>query len=381
MIFLLGAGLIVLVVGVFAFPVLSRNSQDLTRDESALSILHDQLSELDRDLSRGVIGQGEERAARLEIQRRIIGVTSKSSDGVVDPKSGGAALLVLSLVVPIAAVALYFNLGSPNMPSIPFADRSEEIMGKLEFDTLTTQLRTKLLSDADGGPTDGWILLGETYLRAERYAEASDAFLQLLDRPDTTSGAFSRYAEALIMDEGGTVAPRAERAIDQAIILEPSNPAATYYKALAMEQAGELHAAHGILLARLDLADGFYPWMESYVGLANFIAPDIGASEISLEDFAPAVPGPSDADVANAADMSETDRAAFITSMVERLATRLAQEPDDLDGWLQLAQAYTVLGQEDDARAAFNNASGLISDLPAADPRRQQVATGLLATQ
>ena len=79
--------------------------------------------------------------------------------------------------------------------------------------------------------------------------------------------------------------------------------------------------------------------------------------------------------------MSETDRSAFIASMVDRLATRLADEPDDLDGWLQLARAYTVLERDDDARNAYEQASGLIADLPASDPRRALVAEGIAATE
>jgi cytochrome c-type biogenesis protein CcmH len=146
-----------------------------------------------------------------------------------------------------------------------------------------------------------------------------------------------------------------------------------------MEQKGALTAAHAMLTARLALADEYYPWMDSYVGLANFIAPNIDEAPLSLADYAPALRGPSTEDVANAADLSDEERGAFITSMVERLATRLADEPDDLDGWLQLARAYTVLGKTSDARDAYTQASGLIDDLPDTDPRRAAIETGLAA--
>lgn len=380
MILLSGILIAIVVVG-FVYPIFASKTGDLTREESALSMLHDQLSELDRELARGVIGKDEERAARLEIQRRIIAVGTADSAGITEGQGGRTAMVLSAILVPVAGVALYFSLGSPMMPSVPFADRAEEVASKQEIDTLTAQLRTKLLEDENGGPADGWILLGETFMRMERYADAAEAFGQLTQRPDATSGTFSRYAEALVMDEGGPVTPRAERAIDQALVLEPSNAAATYYKALAVQQAGALEEAHAMLVARLDLADGFYPWMESYVSLANFIAPNIEAAPLSLADYAPALNGPSAEDVENAAGLSETDRSAFIASMVDRLATRLADEPDDLDGWLQLARAYTVLERGEDARNAYEQASGLIADLPAGDPRRALVAEGIAATQ
>ena len=42
--------------------------------------------------------------------------------------------------------------------------------------------------------------------------------------------------------------------------------------------------------------------------------------------------GPTAADIAAAQAMSGEDRAAFIRSMVERLASRLESQPEDLDG-------------------------------------------------
>tara|TARA_R110002096_G_scaffold144944_2_gene302302 strand:- start:828 stop:1973 length:1146 start_codon:yes stop_codon:yes gene_type:complete len=381
MMVLLSGILIAIVFVGFIYPIFAGKTGDLTREQSTLSMLHDQLSELDRELARGVIGKDEARAARLEIQRRIIAVGTSDGAAAIEGKGGRTALVISALLVPVAGVALYFNLGSPMIPSLPYADRAEEVASKQEIDTLTAQLRAKLLEDENGGPADGWILLGETFMRMERFADAAEAFGQLTQRPDATSGTFSRYAEALVMDEGGAVTPRAERAVDQALALEPSNPAATYYKALAVQQAGALQEAHAMLVARLDLADGFYPWMESYIGLANFIAPNIDAAPLSLADYAPALNGPSVEDVENAAGLSETDRSAFVASMVDRLATRLADQPDDLDGWLQLARAYTVLERGDDARNAYEQASGLLADLPASDPRRTIVAEGIAATQ
>lgn len=50
--------------------------------------------------------------------------------------------------------------------------------------------------------------------------------------------------------------------------------------------------------------------------------------------------------------MSDEDRNAMIRSMVQRLASRLADNPDDLAGWRQLAKAYEVLGDKEKAERA-----------------------------
>ena len=42
----------------------------------------------------------------------------------------------------------------------------------------------------------------------------------------------------------------------------------------------------------------------------------------------------------------------MIRSMVESLADRLKEEPDDLGGWHRLARAYQVLGETKKAKEA-----------------------------
>jgi cytochrome c-type biogenesis protein CcmH len=75
--------------------------------------------------------------------------------------------------------------------------------------------------------------------------------------------------------------------------------------------------------------------------------------------------------------MTEEDRSAFIRSMVERLASRLEDEPDDLEGWMRLANAYTVLGERDNAVSAYEKASALLQNAPETDPRRQRIERAL----
>lgn len=48
-----------------------------------------------------------------------------------------------------------------------------------------------------------------------------------------------------------------------------------------------------------------------------------------------------------------------IRAMVAKLAEEMKQRPDDLEGWLRLGRSYAVLGQRDDAAAAFAQAEKL----------------------
>ena len=64
----------------------------------------------------------------------------------------------------------------------------------------------------------------------------------------------------------------------------------------------------------------------------------------------------SDDTIAAAKDMTETDRSAMIRGMVDRLASRLKQNGDDVEGWLRLVRAYMVMGDRDKAKGASADA-------------------------
>jgi cytochrome c-type biogenesis protein CcmH len=51
--------------------------------------------------------------------------------------------------------------------------------------------------------------------------------------------------------------------------------------------------------------------------------------------------------------MPESDQKAMIKSMVERLATKLAENPNDLDGWIRLMRSYQVMNEPAKAKEAM----------------------------
>jgi cytochrome c-type biogenesis protein CcmH len=74
-----------------------------------------------------------------------------------------------------------------------------------------------------------------------------------------------------------------------------------------------------------------------------------------------AMPGPDASQVAAAAQMAPAERNGMIDSMVTRLAQRMAANGSDVDGWLRLIKAYTVLGQRDKALGAAASARGALA--------------------
>ena len=348
--------------------------------DSSPAIFADQLAELERDVARGVVSATDADAARIEIKKTILRQTQKSQNGpLVSTRGSRIGLWIAILFVPVAALGFYSQFGNPALSRIAVAEQRQAREENARIVALTEQLKTRLETDAEGGPSNGWMLLGQTYMRLGRFGDAAGAFRIVSEREDATSSIFSMLTEALVAQENGIMTPTAETAINEAAARDPSNPAVTYYRALALQQAGQSAAAHDLVVARLDAAEGYYPWMDTLVAQANKIADGIGRDPISLTRFAPMLAGrgPYAEDVALAQEMSPEDRAAFIQSMVQGLADRLKDEPDDLDGWLQLGRAYSVLGNVEGAKDAYKNAAALSVDLPGTDSRKTIAAQAL----
>jgi cytochrome c-type biogenesis protein CcmH len=91
----------------------------------------------------------------------------------------------------------------------------------------------------------------------------------------------------------------------------------------------------------------------------------------------PATPGPSAADIAAASKMKPDQQNQMIAGMVARLADRLKQNGDDLDGWLRLVRSYVVLGERSKADAAAADARRALAGDPAKVRRIDELAKEL----
>lgn len=374
MIWFLAALMSVSVAVALLWPLGSGPRVKQGRATKAMAIYEDQLAELDRDQERGLITETEARAAQVEIKRRMLNVGEAEDIG--NAVTGKRGIFLAAVFVPLAGFGLYSQIGAPDVPAVPFAERGAERQDAAQLQNLIAELRSRLETDPDGGETRGWMLLASTLMSQNRPAEAAKIFAQLVERPDATSATFSQYAEALISAENGIVTPLAGRVIAQSATLDPDNPAATYYRAIELDQAGETEQARAFLLERIEREGRPAPWMPTFLSAANRMGASLNLPEASLPEFE-APRGPTQGDIDAASEMSDEDRQAFIRTMVDGLEERLQDEPENLDGWLQLARSLLVLGENDRALAALKNAEPLVVGLPADDQRRQLVQDGL----
>ena len=216
---------------------LYRTGEVLNRKDGALVILKDQLSEIDTDQERNLISVTEADAARVEIKRRILAAgrlaTRESSRA-----SGRSTIFASAIATPLVAFALYSQIGSPQIESQPLASRASETQEAANLSELTQRLKTRLEADESGGPSDGWVLLGQTYMRMARYDDAADAFERVTVRDNADISTLLLYAEALIAAENGIVTPQAESVIERASEMDPDDPGPIFYRA---RRSGRAH--------------------------------------------------------------------------------------------------------------------------------------------
>jgi cytochrome c-type biogenesis protein CcmH len=345
---------------VLAWPLF--DSRRLKNDSSfALAVYRDQLAELNHDAARGILDETQARAAQIEIERRILALADAPK---FQPAKAPKPLLIIALavVLPLAAFGLYLQLGRPDLPGQPAQGFAESVAASPELQALQ--------SAVEQAPTDpaAWRSLGEGLMAARRPGDAANAFARALALGDADPKLQSRYGSALVLAAQGRVDDKARAAFATALTADPTDPIARFFVGLAKEQAGDAAGALTDWLAlERDLPPNL-PWQADLTANIDRVARELGKDPATLPgraangSAAPApqaggAPSPSDLDAA--AKMSDSERQAFIESMVAKLAERLKAEPDDLDGWLRLAKAYGVLGKREDARKAWAKASAL----------------------
>ncbi|RFD20766.1 c-type cytochrome biogenesis protein CcmI [Komagataeibacter melaceti] len=195
----------------------------LLRDEreTALALHQAQLAELERDLNEGMIAASEHDSARLEIQRRLLGVDSLPAPTARRTTSTGAILAAL-VGLPVAAVALYMCVGHPSLPAQPLAPRLAAIKQEdHRNDAIIERLREQLKLIPPGDPSlfQGYVLLGQAEAGRDHYAAAAQAWRSAIEQRFDPEVA-ARAAEAQMMAEGGHISPETadlyRRALDAA---------------------------------------------------------------------------------------------------------------------------------------------------------------------
>jgi len=318
-------------------------------DGSEATVYRDQLAEIDRDMAAGTIGVAEAGAARVEISRRLLAAADHRRDPLTVSSTGlrRFAAVVALVGLPIVAVAFYLPLGSPRLGDFPLAQRVRTPDATQPLDNLVAQVQAHL----EKNPTDGrgWNVLAPVLARQGRYDEAVQAYRNSITYNGESAERRADLGEALAAAANGVVTSEAKAEFERAVALNADEVKASYFLGVAAEQDGRANDAAAVWRAMLAKAPADAPWRP----LLQAALARVGGSR---------PPVLSDDTIAAAKDMNEADRGAMIHTMVDRLATRLKQNGDDVEGWLRLVRAYMVMGDRDKAKSALTDARQAVAN-------------------
>jgi cytochrome c-type biogenesis protein CcmH len=212
---------------------------------------------------------------------------------------------------------------------------------------LVAKAERHLAQQPDDGK--GWDVLAPIYFNTMRVADAETAYRNAIRLLGPSPARLDGLAESLMAVSNGVVTEDVTKVLEQSLALEPQNPRARFYIALSLEQAGKSDEARTAFesLAKQSPADA--PWLP----LVNEHIAKNGGAPVAAGANAQSPANPTQADVVATENMSAGDRQQMIQAMVESLDAKLAENPNNFEGWMRLVRSYAVLNDKDRAKGAL----------------------------
>jgi cytochrome c-type biogenesis protein CcmH len=317
------------------------------------TIYRAQLAEIEADVKRGQLSETEAKASRAEIARRLIAAeTERPKAGRGSPAAAGRPVVAVALlgIAGVTALGLYQRIGAPSLPDQPIASRLAAPVEGDSIELLVAKVEERLRqAPADG---EGWAVIAPVYMRLGRYLEAADAYQSALRLLGEDARLLEGFGAASVSAANGIVSESARKAFERAVALDANRIESRFWLAAAAEQDGRIEVA----------VQGF----EDVLARSTADAPWRPMVEQRLAELSgrakPAAPGPTAAEVEAASQLSAEDRQVMIEGMVSGLAEKLKADGKNLDGWLRLIRAYSVLQKRDLAIKALSDAKVVLAN-------------------
>ena len=305
------------------------------------------LAEVERLAIDGLLAQDELKAARAEAGRGLLAAADQSESW---GRSGKAARIgVVSAIgaVCAGALGLYVYVGKPGLADQPYLQRVAEWKESDPSTLDPARIAAVLEGVAAERPTDAepLVFLAKARAAAGDLPGAEAALRRAVKVEPKRADIWSLLGETFVMEAKGDVGADAKLAFREALKIEPNELRSRYYLARGR-------------IAEGDLAGGLADWRSLRDGMPATDPSRLALTrEIAQAEEAGGLPG---APVAE----ENPEVQNMVAGMVQGLAARLAQAPDDADGWVRLVRAYAVLGDVAKRDAALAEASNRFKDQP-----------------
>ena len=206
-------------------PVVTSASQS----QANVKVYREQILDLDREHANGHLSDSEWQQSRDELSVRLLQDTAVEDEPhVITQAQSWRTAVVIALVFPISALALYIWLGAPEAinpmpPAAVSAEAAAEQAAPPNLDQIVENLASKL--QADPNNLEGWVLLGRTHRSMGNLDAALSAFDRALKLNADDELILAR-AEVLAAKNQGRFDGEPWRVIREVLQRDPQNYAA-----------------------------------------------------------------------------------------------------------------------------------------------------------
>jgi cytochrome c-type biogenesis protein CcmH len=199
------------------------------RDSANLEIFRDQIAEMDTDLRNGLLTQDMYEQGKRELQSRLVDEVGEAQSitavSVRDPFK--ILALVLAVIIPVAAIGLYWQIGNRHALLPQPSNVSADQFSSVRSESALKALEQKVAAQPQDG--DSLFQLARSYAEMERYTDAVQAYDKLTQLVPNEAQLWADYADVLAMASGKSLVGTPTKLLNKALSIEPDN-----FKALAL---------------------------------------------------------------------------------------------------------------------------------------------------
>ncbi|WEN43883.1 Cytochrome c-type biogenesis protein CcmH [Thauera sp. GDN1] len=259
--FIIFAGLLLAGALLLILPPLlgvgARRRREAARQSTmALTVLREQLAELDAELASGQIDAASHAKSREELERRALEEGEAAAEAAeaadVRPSRGWAVGMVLT--VPALAIAGYLMIGEPDALD-PKNIEGQQGFTREQVEEMVGTLVQRLEQEPENA--EGWTMLARTYMVLQDYPKAAAAYARLDKLTPNDPDVLSDWADATAAIHDSVVG-EAEALAKRALEAAPTHPKALALAGTAAYQRDDFAAAAALwerILAQIPPGD------------------------------------------------------------------------------------------------------------------------------
>ncbi|MDH3386331.1 MAG: c-type cytochrome biogenesis protein CcmI [Gammaproteobacteria bacterium] len=240
--------LLVLALVILLLPLMraARAQQRDQRQQQNIQIAREKKRQLEAQMAAGEIDQAEFDGAYLDLQTALA-LELDRSDGNVQKARGKWMAAVVMLAIPVCSIALYFVFGEYRVIENPELVRAmpqsqTAAAPQMTLDEMETAIKERLRDNPEDA--EGWFMLGRTMMAKQRFDEAVTAYRRSNDLVANEPGILFALADALAMQNNGSLQGEPEELVLRGLKLNPRFPNGLWLAGMAAEQRQDFKAAY-----------------------------------------------------------------------------------------------------------------------------------------